>query len=232
MSLNNFLRSFVPQPARAPFAEKLRSGLAGGIAILVLSWALRDAPLNGFTLLVLASMAASAVLLFAVPHSPLTQPWNLIGGHLISGIAGWFSCLLIPDTVIAAGVAVGAAIFLMYLLSCLHPPGAATALTLVLGAAKFQSMGWQNVALMVIANAGIMLLLALLINKLLPGRHYPAVGAPLHPQAPTRVEPEQSDFEWALAEMDSVIDISLDDLARINALASARAQSRFDAKTK
>jgi len=232
MNLNNFLGSFAPQPARATFAEKLRSGLAGGVAILVLSWALRDSPLNGFTLLVLASMAASAVLLFAVPHSPLAQPWNLIGGHIVSGIAGWFSCQFIPEPVLAAGLAVGSAIFLMYILSCLHPPGAATALTLVLGAANFQNMGWQNVALLVIANAGIMLLLALIINNLLPGRHYPALGAPPQPLAPTKIEPEQADFEAALAEMDSTIDISLDDLMRINTLAKERAQSRFDAKTK
>lgn len=232
MTFDTFLKSFLPQSARASFTEKLRSGLSGGSAILILAWVLHSVPQPGFSLLILASMAASAVLLFAAPHSPFSQPWNLIGGHCISALAGWFSCLVIPDPVIAAGIAVGAAIFLMYVLSCLHPPGAATALTLVLGASQFQHMGWQGVALVVTANAGIMLLLALGINNLLPGRHYPTAGVTPPAKAPTRIEPEATDFEWALTEMGSVIDISLDDLARINALAREHAQSRFDAKTK
>jgi len=76
------------------------------------------------------SMAASAVLLYAVPRSQLAQPWNLVGGHLFSAICGWLSMAYISDPLLAAGVAVGAAIFLMYVLNCLHSPGAATPLRL------------------------------------------------------------------------------------------------------
>ncbi len=230
MNPGTFLRSFRPHPTHATLAEKLRSGLAGGCAILLLAWALRYLPQHSYPLLMLGSMAASAVLLFAAPHSPFSQPWNLLGGHLVCAIAGWVSSLCIADPAIAAGVAVGTAIFLMYVLNCLHPPGAATALTLVLGAAQFQTMGWQWVALIVIANAGLSLLLALLINYALPGRHYPAATAPNPPKIEPTIEPEQTDFEWALAGMDSVIDVSLEDLTKIYALARQNAKNRFAAK--
>jgi len=76
------------------------------------------------------------------------------------------------------------------------------------------------------------LLLALFINNFLPGRHYPAARAPDHPKVDSLIEPEQIDFESALAEMDSVIDISVEDLADIYALAREHAKARFDAKTR
>lgn len=232
MNRIKFLRSFLPHGSHTPITEKLRSGLAGGSAILLLTLALHYLPQSSYPPLLLASMAASAVLLYAAPHSPFSQPWNLIGGHFISALTGWICVLLIPDPTIAAGVAVGSAIFMMYVLNCLHPPGAATALTLVLSAAQFQQMGWPWVAMIVIDNAGISLLLALIINNLLPGRHYPASNVPHLPKTALTIEPEQTDFEWALTEMGSVIDVSLDDLIRIYALAQEHAQSRFDSKIK
>jgi CBS-domain-containing membrane protein len=232
MNLAKFFLSFRPHGTHTPLAEKLRSGLAGGTAILLLALALHYLPQNGYPPILLASMAASAVLLYASPHSPFSQPWNLIGGHFISALAGWLCILFVHDPVIAAGVAVGAAIFLMYILNCLHPPGAATALTLVLGAAQFQQMDWPWAAMIVIDNAGISLLLALLINNTLPGRHYPASNAPILPKTEPAVQPEYADFDWALSHMGSVIDISTDALAEIYALAQEHAQTRFESKIK
>ncbi len=229
MNLRAFLRAFTPHRTQTSLAEKLRSGLAGGLSILLLAFALHFLPQHEYPLLLLGSMAASAVLLFAVPHSPLAQPWNLIGGHFVSALTGWTVCLLIPHTQLAAGIAVGASIFLMYLLHCLHPPGAATALTLVLGAAQFQQMGWRWVALIVIANTGLSLLLALLINSLLPQRRYPALAAvPPAPPAPVTVTPELQDIEWALEQMDSAVDISTDDLLEIYNQSLQHAKARYE----
>ncbi|MFA5825135.1 MAG: HPP family protein [Gallionellaceae bacterium] len=230
MSIKNSVRSFMPHIAPTPLSEKIRSGLAGGIAIFLLAVALKYLPHDTYPLLMLGSMAASAVLLFAVPHSPLAQPWNLIGGHLLSALAGWFAILFIHEPLIAAGIAVGAAIFLMHYFNCLHPPGAATALTLVLSSAQFQDHGWQWVALVVVINAGISLLLALLINNMLPNRQYPM---PHTPPAPPKPGPfialEQRDLEWALMQMQGVIDVSEEDLAEIYKLALRRAQERSEA---
>lgn len=230
MNIGAFLKAFQPHANPIPLVEKVRSGLAGGLAILSLAWALHQLPQHVYPLLMLGSMAASAVLLFAAPHSPFSQPWNLIGGHTVSAIAGWASCLFVSDPVLAAGAAVGTAIFLMYVLRCLHPPGAATALTLVLSSAQFSGMGWQWVGEIVIVNSGLMLLLALLINNVLPGRKYPvALSAPIQPKIAPSIFPQQTDIEWALAQMDSVIDVSLEDLTEIYTIAQQRANNRYEA---
>lgn len=229
-------KSFKPHPLPATFAEKLRSGVAGGLGIFLLASALHFLPQPQFPLLLLGSMAASAVLLYAVPHSPLAQPWNLVGGHLISALAGWLTISLVHDPLAAAGLAVGSAIFLMYVLNCLHPPGAATALTLVLGASQFQQMGLLWTALIVAANAGISLLLALLLNNALPRRRYPQLQTVRTPPTPAEksvmIIPEQPDLEWALTQTDSALDISVEDVTEIYWLAQQRAQVRYDSQSR
>ena len=230
MNFKELILSFKTHTAPIPFTEKIRNGLIGGIAILLLGLALKYLPHTDYPLVMLGSIAASAVLLFAAPHSPMAQPWPLFGGHLVSALAGWLCSQLISDPLLAAGCAVGLAIFLMHYLNCLHPPGASTALTLVLFSAQFHPMGWPWVACIVLANIGISLVLALLINNLLPGRHYPMRHTP-PPIAPTNTRPKhvplaQTDIEWALTQMDGVIDVSEEDLVEIYELAVKHAQNR------
>lgn len=231
MDLKSFLSSFKPNPTQTSLAEKFRSGMAGGVAILLLALALHLLPQNQFPLLMLGSMAASAVLLFAAPHAPMAQPWNLIGGHLLSAIAGWIVITLVPDQALAAGLAVGSAILVMQLASCLHPPGAATALTLVLSRAQFHDMGWHWGFTIVAANAGISLLLALVINNALPHRTYPtrALPPPPPPKPAPFIRLDPADLEWALRQIDSEIDVSEEDLAEIYELALDHAQKRMEA---
>ncbi len=227
--MRKLIHSFRPHIAHVPFPEKLRNGLAGGIAILLLGLSLHYLPEIHYPLLMLGSIAASAVLLFAAPHSPMAQPWNLFGGHLVSALAGWACSLLIPDPVLAAGAAVGAAILLMQLLHCLHPPGAATALTLVLGAAQSHGMDWQWVAYVVAVNAGLSLLLALLINNLLPDRQYPV--HPLTVQHDPFATIEQSDIELALGQMGKDIDVGKEELAELYRLALRHAKKRTSGRS-
>lgn len=224
MRIKKIIRSFRPHIAHTPISEKFRNGMAGGMAILLLGLTLHYLPHIHYPLLMLGSIAASAVLLFAAPHSPMAQPWNLFGGHLVSALAGWASSPLIPDPLLAAVVAVGFAILLMQLLHCLHPPGAATALTLVLGSAQSHGMDWQWVAYVVAVNAGLSLLLALLINNLLPDRQYPVppASAPHDPFAGV----EQSDIEAALCQMGKEIGVGKEELAELCRLAHQQAQKR------
>jgi len=223
----NLLRLFTVHPTHAPLSEKIRSGVAGGLTIFLLAAALYYVPLPNYPLVLLGSIAASAVLLFAIPHSPLAQPWNLVGGHFVSAIAGWVCILLIHDPLIAAGLSVGLAIFLMHYLNCLHPPGAATALAIIVNGAHFQEMGWKWMVLVVMVNTLIPLLLALGFNRLIPGRHYPMqTPASLPVKATSSISIEQADLEWALAQMKEVIDVSAEDLAAIYALAQSHAQGR------
>jgi len=231
MSFKNFIQSFKPHVAPISITEKIRSALAAGIAMLLLGLALKFLPHFNYPMLMLGSMAASAVLLFAVPHSQMAQPWPLFGGHLVSVLAGWACIQLVSDPLLAAGCAVCLAVFLMHYLNCLHPPGGATALTLVLSSAQFHPMGWTWVTYIVAMNAGISLVLALLINNVIPGRHYPTpIHNPVQPGADPAATPvmiEEHDIAWAASRMDSFVDISEEDLVMIYQLASQNAQRRY-----
>jgi CBS-domain-containing membrane protein len=231
MDSKSFFTSFRPHPLQTSAAERFRSAIAGGSAILLLTWVLQHLPQPAFfPMFIVASMAASATLLYAVPHSPLSQPWNLVGGHIVSASAGLLCSTFIPEPTLAAGAAVGLAILLMQFLACLHPPSAATALMMVLGNSQLHAMHWQWALALVAINAGISLLLALTINNLLPHRHYPAQpqAAPVPKPAPF-IELEHEDLKRALAQMGSNIDVSAEDLSAIYKLALLNAQQRIDA---
>ena len=129
------------------------------------------------------------------------------------------------------------------ILPALHKPASyphiqelITAPTLVLGAAQFQQMGFLWTASIVTANAGISLLLALLLNTALPRRRYPQRQAVRTPATPVEKSvmliPEQQDLEWAMTQTDSALDISVDDLTEIYWLAQQRAQVRYDSATR
>ena len=230
MDFKEFILSFKVHIAPISFIEKVRNGLIGGVAILFLGLALKYLPQFDYPLVMLGSIAASAVLLFAAPHSPMAQPWPLLGGHVISALAGWACSYLVGTPVLAAGCAVGLAIFLMHYLNCLHPPGAATALSLVLFSSQFHPMGWPWVMCIVLANALISLVLALLINNFIPGRHYPMRHTP-PPVIQTNTQPryiqlEIADIEQALTQMDGVIDVSEEDLLDIYERAIEQARNR------
>ncbi len=81
----------------------------------------------------IAPMGASSVLLFAVPASPLAQPWNMVVGNIIAGIIGVSCALYIPNLTEAFSIAVALSIFLMMTTDSLHPPSGAVAITAVLG---------------------------------------------------------------------------------------------------
>ena len=225
MNFKALLASFTPSFDPVPLPEKIRTGLAALAGTLLLGLALRYLSQPGYPLIMLASSAAAAVLLYAVPHSPMTQPWPVVGGNLLSGLAGWMCSLIIPDPVLAAGCAVGLAIFVMHLSHCLHPPGGATAMAMVLGAEQFQHHGWVWAVSVVLANTILSLLLALIINNLIPGRHYPMRRAAM-PQTVAGSALGQEDIEWALTQMDGVIDVSEEDLLDIYRLASGHARER------
>ena len=107
-----------------------------------------------------ASIGASAVLLFAIPTSTLSSPWAFVGGHLVSVTIGVTCAQWIPDLPLASGMAVSFAILGMFYLRCLHPPGGAAALLAVLGGDSVHSLGYQFVISPVMFNVAIMLVCA------------------------------------------------------------------------
>jgi CBS-domain-containing membrane protein len=124
--------------------------------------------------LIIGSFGASAVLLYGAIKSPLAQPRNLLGGHLLSAFIG-VACfkLLGANPWFAAAVAVATAIAAMHASRTLHPPGGATALIAVLGSEQIHELGFLYVLLPTGLGAVVMLLVALLINNIPASRRYP-----------------------------------------------------------
>jgi len=124
--------------------------------------------------LIIGSFGASAVLIYGAIKSPLAQPRNLIGGHIISACIGVSACkLLFFFPWLAAALAVSVSIAVMHLTKTLHPPGGATALIAVIGGPKIHHLGYLYVLIPVAAGAFIMLAVALIVNNLAPTRRYP-----------------------------------------------------------
>jgi CBS-domain-containing membrane protein len=127
-------------------------------------------------------MGASAVLLFAVPEGPLSQPWAVVGGHLFSAVVGVLCAHLVVDPLLASAIAVGAAIGAMQVLRCVHPPGGATALSAVVGGPAVHALGMQYVLTPVLLNAAVIVAVAVAFNGLLGKRRYPAYLAQRRPE--------------------------------------------------
>jgi CBS-domain-containing membrane protein len=212
--------------------ERIVSALGGFIVILLIFHISRFFLGAGDMLLIVPSMGASAVLLFAVPHGALSQPWNVLGGHVISAAIGVSCALLLPDPYIAASLAVGLAIGAMYYLRCIHPPGGATALTAVIGGEATRALGYQFVLTPVLLNALVMVTAAVLFNYLFKWRRYPAWLAQRDEQPDVATESatvasiRHEDLVVALSEIDSFIDVSENDLLRIYEIATGQAELR------
>ncbi len=124
--------------------------------------------------MIIGSFGASAVLIYGAVRSPLAQPRNLVGGHILSAIVGVSVYKLLPGQLwLASALAVSTAIFAMHATKTLHPPGGATALIAIIGSQKIHSLGYIYVLLPVGLGAIIMLIVALIINNITKHRRYP-----------------------------------------------------------
>ena len=158
-----------------------------------------------------APLGASAVLVFAVPASPLAQPWSVIGGNLISAAIGIGLGIWTSSPMFAPGLAVGVAIAVMTFARCLHPPGGACALLCALGAAGSDAWTWHYLW-PIAANVLTLSLVGWLYNNL-TGHQWPH-HAQLPPGPPRSVNANHTrdDIEEVLADWNEVLDVDVDDL--------------------
>nr|WP_284503111.1 HPP family protein [Caballeronia sp. AZ10_KS36] len=188
---------------RAGAGALIGIALTGGIARLLVG----DTSAIPF---LIAPMGASAVLLFAVPASPLAQPWSIIGGNLVSAIVGVTCAALIHDPVDAAALAIALAICGMFALRCVHPPSGAVALTAVLGGPSIHALGYGFV-LAPVAIQSAALLCSAIVYHALTGHRYPHV-AQASPKAPDGAAFTRADLEAVLARRSEMLDVDPDDL--------------------
>lgn len=203
--------------------EKLVSALGSLLGIIAIFLVNGLLPSDIAAVPLVASMGASAVLLFATPGSPLTQPWPLVGGHLLSALVGVSCQQLFSDPIIASCVAVPLAIAAMYYLHCIHPPGGATALLAILGGAEVEALGYRFLFDPILVDSLTLLLVAIVVNRLIPWRRYPINGASGGQSSTT---PTAADLEQALAQSRYYLDISPGELAELYRHAVQYAEAR------
>lgn len=205
--VGRWLAAWVPAAFAVGARERWRAVAGAALGILLAAWGSRW--LNGGAALdslwLVAPLGASAVLVFAVPASPLAQPWAVIGGNTASALVG-IACVHLPaDPALAAAVAVAAAIATMFALRCLHPPGGATALLAVLSQAADPAFALSPVLL----NSALLVAAGVVYNSA-TGRRYPHRAAPA--AAPEGARFSAADVDAALVHYGQVLDVSRDDL--------------------
>ncbi|MGC2165148.1 MAG: HPP family protein [Gallionella sp.] len=178
MRFKNYFRKMAGttagSPPRVSDSEILWSWTGGFLGIAGVSW-ISQLFFEGIDIsLMIGSFGASAVLVYGAIRSPLAQPRNLIGGHIISAIVGVIVWKLLNQHLwLAESVAVATSIAAMHLTRTLHPPGGATALIAVIGSPAIHNLGYWYVLVPATVGPLILLAVALLVNNISGTRSYP-----------------------------------------------------------
>lgn len=174
MSYWKKMRGDTQSPPRVNTAEIMWSWVGsflGISAVAILHYNVLDG--SGLKM-VIGSFGASAVLIYGAIRSPLAQPRNLVGGHVLSAVIGVAAYQLLGSQPwLASAAAVSTAIALMHLTKTLHPPGGATALIAVIGGDSVHNLGFLYALIPAGLGAAVMLIIALLVNNIPRGRRYP-----------------------------------------------------------
>jgi len=220
---------FHPRLAGARSSDRLAASLGALAAILVVAQTSAALLASLTPIWLVAPIGASAVLVFAVPASPLAQPWPVIGGNILSALVG----VVVANTAAAyewaPALAVGLAIAVMSIARCLHPPGGAAALTAVIGGPAVHALGLNFPFVAVGLNSVILVAAGIAFHRV-SGHTYPhrAVLASGDLQSIDRRSLDADDIAAVLAELGESFDIGVDDLAMIVRAVERRAATRDD----
>lgn len=229
--LLTWLRGFAPAPLTVSRREIWLGCLGAALGLIATEW-LSHRVLGEVNPWFIAPMGASALLLFAVPASPLAQPWSVLGGNIVAALVGVACAHWLGINDVTAGLACALAIATMFALRCLHPPGGAVALTAVLGGPAVLQLGYGFALAPVALNSALLILIALVFNNLAQ-RRYPHHPAPQpHPHRTADLLPSarlgfnKEDLHAALASQGELLDISEEDLEQILTRAQLQASRR------
>ncbi|MDB5705170.1 MAG: putative transrane protein [Sphingomonas bacterium] len=209
----SFPRLFVPLLAGASLRDRVIGCIGALLGIALTAFVCTRLPQSSAALPFLAApIGASAVLVFAVPASPLAQPWAVFGGNIVSAMAGVTTAHLFGHSALVAGIAVAGAILAMSLLRCLHPPGGAVALTAVIGGPAILNAGYLFAFMPVAINSFLLVAIGLIFHRF-SGHSYPHRATMTQGVEPARepgFHPEAIDL--ALADLGETFDVSREDL--------------------
>lgn len=229
MNISQFIRFLAVDPVNLSFKGKLLSVISSFSAILIMALVTQKLSVGTASPIIVASMGASAVILFIIPHSPLAQPWSFFGGQLVSAVIGIASAQWFSDIALASACAVGGSIFAMLLLRCLHPPGAATAIAPILASTPVNPLDYNFVLVPVGLNVAIMLIMAIMINRWVLRHDYPIISKANDSKVKLsqRAGISDQDLKQALQNMDMFMDVSPEDLRKLLTDAEAYSFKRF-----
>lgn len=232
-------RSLLRGPTYLPPASALRVALGGLLGVGACGLAARalvDGHIELSPLLV-APIGASAVLIFALPASPVAQPRAVILGNVVAALVGVFCASQVPNPALAAAFAVGGAILAMSLLGCLHPPGGAIALGAALAGASGQAPGW-DFALIPVGLCSVLLVAAGMLFGRATGHAYPhrppgaaSVHGTKDPAPAERlVGYRADDLDQALEQYGELLDVSREDLDALFRQVELQSQKRLHSR--
>ena len=156
------------------YREKLWSFLGAFVGIGLIAFCQSHFLPRAENVFLIGSFGASSVLIYGNIQSPLAQPRNLIGGHIVSALVGVSVYKIFPDIIwLTAPMAVAFSIILMQFTKTLHPPGGATALIAIIGTEKIKDLGYFYVLSPVLTGTLLLFLVALIFNNLTKNRSYP-----------------------------------------------------------
>jgi len=205
---------FGQDQAQVAWPERIRAAIGALIGLFcTVALGRMLGELAGVNEWVMASLGASALLIFVLPSSPMAQPWAVIGGNVLSALLGITAYHWIPNPLFALPIAAASAILGMFMLRCLHPPAAAVALIAVLG--KIESYRYAFFPVMVDSVA--LCLVAIAYNSL-TGKHYPTrPSAPAVdlPVAKKSREQTEKTLDALLTEYQEVMDVDRAELIKI-----------------
>lgn len=216
-------------PARVMISGRigwLRGAVGAGLAIALSAWIGRMALGNDPALpWLIASMGASAVLIFVLPASPLAQPWPVAGSHLISATIGIMINATLGSTWLGAGLAVGLTIAGMSLMRCLHPAAGGTVLITALPSPSVAAAGLSFLLEPLALNVAALLCAGLVWNRL-TGHSYPHRPAAPTAQPDWTGQIDDADLDAVLADWDEVLDVSREDLLALFHAVEGRVRER------
>lgn len=221
----SLLRNFIGvETNHTSHIERIVAGLSTCYAIALVAVVSQWSLPNSFHVLFFASSAATAYLVFALPHGALSQPWPVWAGQTIALLMGIGVSYALGNSMISAAIAVGLSVILMHYLHCLHPPGGATAFYFAYQVPP--NLHWEE-ALAFELNIVVILVLAFVLNNLFRWRKYPVFWVKPAPQAkPADTHFEVEDLHHVLQQQDLFVDVSINELTSLYHQASESYQKR------
>lgn len=167
------LRSLGPAVAHTSASEAVRAGVGAFIG-LALAGLFVLSPIVDLSLglYLVAPFGASSVLLFAVPNSPLAQPWSATVGNTVGALVGVAVCMVVTEPGLRIALAVGLAVTTTILCRAVHPPAGAVAMTAAMSPETVDRLGFWF-ALTPIAAGTVVLVVVAAVYARLTGRRYP-----------------------------------------------------------